>query len=75
LELAFWILQESAYWNACDVYCTAFGNISLVFSKTVSNVRLMKEVLDVNITDFGKGTASQFAVLTATVSACQLVYS
>jgi hypothetical protein len=40
----------------------AFGNRFLGFNVNVSTVRLMKEGSDVNIADFGKGTASYFSV-------------
>ena len=55
LEFASYFSQEFADLKAFDVDSAAFRNISLAFNKIVSTLRLVKEGLDVNIPDFGKG--------------------
>jgi hypothetical protein len=56
LEFALCLLQKGAYLKAYGVCGPAFRNNSLVFNKTISNLLLMWEFTDVNMTDFGKGT-------------------
>jgi hypothetical protein len=62
LEFALYFLKEIADLKTFDEDGAAFRNISLVFNKTVSTLRLMKEGLDVNIQYTVKETTSYIAV-------------